>query len=281
MLRNLLSIWLGCLVLGLVPGCGGEMLEYTEVKRIDEKVTEAELQSFLDVIEQLPEKALPEFPPVFAPPPDWSASRTLPVNELVAEEQQLLAERWKVGWLVGHLQQQPDLERILRERSMSLEQFAGLTLALGASLSAGTLREDQDLEALIETGRSAIERLEADTRNFSTLSDEDRFRVLHQAAWITRLDRAQRLKQVPPENLALAAEHRERLAEIFPREFTTNPLDPLADMPEMRGIPFEELSGTGSDADISWSRDEALVGHDSPDPEFTASGSSNDKAPAE
>ena len=63
------ALWLPVLVLLhlLLAGCADQSLEFTEVKRISEKVTEAELNTFLRVVNSLPASSgvhsgLPFFP---------------------------------------------------------------------------------------------------------------------------------------------------------------------------------------------------------------------------
>ncbi len=51
---DLLLVSLVC-SLAVAAGCAGDTLDYTETKRIDEKVTETELQTFLRIIDSLPE----------------------------------------------------------------------------------------------------------------------------------------------------------------------------------------------------------------------------------
>lgn len=263
-----LRTWVCLALCALFVGCGEEQLEFTETKRINEKVTEAELQTFLRIVESLPDQQLPDVPPVFAPPPVWNQSRTLPVGELVNEEQNLLAERWTAEWMARHLQRNRPLARALRREEMTLEQFVGFTLAIGAALARNTIRDNQDLDEILKKGHAAVERLRRDTRPFSSLRQDGRYYILWQAEWITRIDRVERLKQVPPENIALVRAHREKLEEIFPAEFATNPLDAVVDLLEEKGLPFEELAGSGSDAEIDWEADEAIVGTDPPDEEF-------------
>lgn len=249
-------------------GCAGETIEYTEVKRIDEKVTEPELLTLLEIISRLPTKRVPELPPLFAPAPHWDEDRTLPVNELVEEEQRLMEDRHSVESLAARLYRDRTLQRLLRREHMTPEQFVGLVTAIGVALSCDTLRDDQDLDHILERGERALEDLQQNTSRFSSLRPDERHGILQQAIWITRLDRARRLKMVPPENLALAREHADVLVRVLPEEFSSNPLDAVVDYLEERGIPFEELSQTGSDAAIEWSREEARYGTDKPDPEL-------------
>ena len=253
----------------LLAGCADAPLEFTEVKRISEKVTDADLNTFLRIVNSLPDEKLPEFPSVFAPPPDWDQGRTFEVSELVEREIKMLAGRSDVEKLGTHLQKNRRLQRALRREQLTPAQFAGLSLAIGVAISRSTLRDDQDLDKIIEEGERKIDELKQDMKSFHLHSPEGQHRVLQQAAWITRIDRAKRLKLVPPENyIDLVQKHGEKLAAIFPDEFTANPLDAVADRLEERGTPFEELAESGSDTEIEWNEADAIVGKDPPDPKF-------------
>ncbi len=74
-------------------------------------------------------------PPVFAPPPEWNQARTLPVNELVNEESNLIEERLSSEFLARQLQRNQPLQRALRSEQMTPTQFVGLSLAIGVGLA--------------------------------------------------------------------------------------------------------------------------------------------------
>ncbi len=250
------------LLSSLICGCSSETLDYTEVKRIDEQLTEAEIQTFLRIIDSLPDKQLPRFPLVFSLPTGWNQSRNLPVNVLLNEKKNVLNEHWSIDWLATHLDENRPLRLALRHEGYTPQQFIGLTLAIGVAMSRGTLREGQDLDRILTKGEAAIHRLKRETRPFSSLSKEGMYYVLREAVWITRVDRARHLKLVPPENVTMTAKHRKALVEIFPAEFSINPLDAIADLLEEQGVPFEELSESGTDDQIEWSPHDAIVGTD-------------------
>ncbi|MCH7688762.1 MAG: hypothetical protein IH899_19125, partial [Planctomycetes bacterium] len=220
-------------------GCSDDSLEFTEVKRPSEKVTQEEYESFIRVIESLPEKRLPEFTPVLIPVPKWSKSRTLRINDLVSEAQNEINDRWKVEWVARQLKRKRALQRLLRREKMTTEQFVGLTLTIGIALNRNTIRENQDLNQIITSGDQVVRKLKTDKRLFHKLTQEGRHAVLRDAVWITRIDRAKRLLEVPPENMELVETHREVLVKIFPAYFSSNPLDELIDNLEEFGIPFE------------------------------------------
>ncbi|MGE3315939.1 MAG: hypothetical protein AB7O26_12570, partial [Planctomycetaceae bacterium] len=222
-------------------GCAEVVEERTIIGRYDEKVTEAEFKRFLEVVRRLPDGKLPELPIFFGPRPDWATSRTLPVHDLVKEENMQLAFRWDVNLLAKVLGHDRALQRSLRRSNMELEEFCVLIEAIGVSLCRTTLRPDQSLDAILEKSKVPMDQLQRDARSFSELSRDDVYDVLRRAVWITRVDRAKRLSGVPPENLALVRKHQEEILAIHPGEFKQNPFDPLADLLEEHGIPFEEL----------------------------------------
>lgn len=256
--RGLIHLFAPTLLTALA-GCQNAQIEYREVKRPHEKVTEAELKQFLQIVDELPDKQLPPLPPVMRPLPNWSADRTLPVKELVNEERKLLDEGWDVNAITARWKRHAGLQRLVEREGITLEQFVGLTLAIGAAVSRTRLRSDQDLAGLLDRGKSVVARLRQDDRPFAKLSREVRHAVLRNAGWITRMDRAERLKDVPPENVALVQKHAEKLAAILPAYFVENPLDAVADRLEERGMPFEELRATGRDDEITWSPEDRPI----------------------
>jgi hypothetical protein len=249
-------------------GCSKESLEFTEVKRQSEKVTQKEYESFIRVIESLPKKRLPDFSPVLIPVPKWSKSRTLRINDLVSEAQTEISDRWKVEEVARQLKRKRSLQRVLRREKMTTEQFVGLTLTLGIALNRNTIRENQDLNQIVTFGDQVVRKLKTDKRLFHKLTQEGRLVVLRNAVWITRIDRAQRLLDVPPENMKLVETHQETLAKIFPDYFTNNPLDKLIDTTEEFGIPFETLRDSGFDEITQWEKRNPIIGYDTLDAEF-------------
>ena len=256
-------------VLVLASSCQRGPGDFHEVKRIHEKVTKAELEQFFRIIDALPDKKLPELPPVLRPLPNWNPERTLPVSELANEEKKALESAWKVDSLTRVLKRNKDLQRALQSEQMTLKQFIGLTLAIGAACSRSQLRANQNLNDVIARGREVLDetpQIQKDDRNFAQLSREARFTVLRRAGWLTRIDRANRLKDVPPENIALVRAHAKQLDKILPKQFLENPLDTVADLLEERGMPFEELDSSGRDDKISWGpEDNPIIGTDKPD----------------
>ena len=242
-------------------GCGEEAPEYSEVRRIDEDLNPDELQTFIRIVNQLPDHRLPDWPLLFQAPPQWKASRTLSIGELLQEEQGQLDQKWDVSTLAAQLKQNRQLHRVLHRERMTAEQFTGLTLSIGMALCANTLREEQDLKLLISRGEIVLGELRRDARTFSTLDEETRFHVLQEAVWLCRLQRANQLNLVPIENIQLVNSQREVISPMFPEEFNHNPLDAIADVLGSKGLPFEELPSSGFDDQITWNPELAVVGH--------------------
>lgn len=248
----------------LLSGCSDATLTFTEVKRVSEEVTPSELRTFFEIVEHLPEKKLPPFPDLYLPLPNWNAERTLPISDLVDAEQVMLAERWRTERLVDSLPQSRRLDRWLVRKRITREQFVGLTLAIGAALSRSTVRENQDLAGIMTKGENVVLRLRSKGEPFNALSPEAMHAALHEAAWITRHDRARRLLSVPEKNVELVLKHVDDLVKLFPAELTQNPFDGIADRLDEQGIPFEELPGNDSYDSLSWDPEDAIVGRDDP-----------------
>ncbi|QDT90693.1 hypothetical protein [Gimesia algae] len=259
-----------CCVLATVSmshsGCSEHSLEYTELKQINEKVTEAELKRYLKVIKLMPEDKIPPFPTVYAPAPVWSHIRSLPIEDLVNSEQNNMSQIWEVQRISDQFGiRHRILKKALLRRDMSKEQFISFTLAIGLAASRHQLRSDQKLDEIINKGNKAIQQLQLDKRPFSSLSLEERHRTLHEAMWIARVNRAEHLNQVPPENINLVKNNWDQLKSVLPPQFLKNPLDELTDTLEERGIPFT-LKEDGSDQLLEWTSTNAIIGTDAPDP---------------
>lgn len=269
-MHRLLFILFPCLTL---VGCGETGPEYTERKRVDEPLREREVAKFLRILEDLPEGPLESMQPVFAPLPNWDRTRTLPVSELLRLERESLEQRWNVDWLVNRAKPSRRLQRLLAREKMTHGQFVAMALSIGAALRRSTVHPDQILPDIVETGREKWRELEGDQRPFASLPPDDQYRTLQQAAWLVRSHRADRLDLVPEENAELVAGYRDRLAPYYPPEFLENPFDAILDPLEEYGIPFHESGPT--DPPLEWTRETALRGTDTADPEFqTDSGAS-------
>jgi hypothetical protein len=237
-----------------------------EPKRADDLLTKAEIESFLAIIDSLPDQKLPrqkdrDIPPVFSPPPQWSRNRTLPVNELVKEEEKLVTDRQSIDWFIAHFPTESRfLKRALRREGMTIEQFVGLYLALGISMSRDRLPADRDLDQILSRGKQAIAELKKDSRPFSSLPEEQAYFLQEQSGWLAVVDRALRIKPVHPGNLPLVRQYAERLGAVMPAEFTRNPMLEFSTILDDRGVPFQEPAGQDTDDRITWSRDRAIVG---------------------
>jgi hypothetical protein len=237
-------------VCAVILGCEPERPAFTEVKRIGERLTPAEWAGFVRVVEHLPDRRLPEFPQVLLSPPQWDSKRSLPIRELYDEELRRLEECWDPAHLGRIFERNRALERELKREEFTPQQFAGLVLTLGAALSRSQVSDDVDLPDLADQARPFLKELSEDETVFVKLAPDAQHDVLQKARWLARRIRADVLRQVPPENIALVVEHREWLAHAFPDEFLTDPLHELRDLLLEQGVPFEELPDSGLDEEI-------------------------------
>lgn len=239
-------------------GCEDPGSPLVSHKHPDERITTTELEVLKRILDKLPEPLWADWRNCFVPTPDWPDTRTLPVSELVDEEQRKLNDRWDAELLTARLDQSRAVKLILRRERVTTEQFASLLLSVGLATSRSFVPDKFDLIAYEQRGQQFVKQLSADGRPYEGLSEDEREQVLFQAVWITRLDRATRLLQPSADNVALVRKEAEFLKRTLPAEFLKNPLEELADPLEEHGVPFIELQGSGSDAEIPWSRSEAL-----------------------
>ncbi len=120
-----------------LSGCNEPEEVQAVPKRADDRITPAELESFLSIVNSLPEPKRPQIPSVMPAAPQWSRNRTLPVNELVREEEKFRIERESIDWLAARCPQSRFLKRALRRETMTIEQFIGLYRALPGSDAPG------------------------------------------------------------------------------------------------------------------------------------------------
>lgn len=242
-----------CLLCGVITGllgCSEEKIPFTEVRRPDEKLTAREVQAVLEVMAALPNRKLPDVPSPWIAPPVWNNNR--PIKALVQFERQEIEAVFSPSRLAKKLPNTRRFEEALQKVQLTREQFAGILLSLGVALARADLPEDFDLDKITRAGESVLERLEQDDRVFTSLSDDGAYAVQQDAAWLPFVDRAVRLSQVPVENLALAKRNGEKLKAAIPETLWTNPLPPLLHLLNESGLPFEELSETGSDTQFFW-----------------------------
>jgi hypothetical protein len=248
------------LALTFAAGCAEPEFVQPEPKRADDLLTRADIESFLAIVDSLPDQKLPPIPSVILPAPVWSRNRTLPVNELVKEEEKALSDRQSIDWFIAHFPTQSRfLKRALRREQLTIEQFVGLYLAVGMSLSRDRLPADRDLDQILVRGKRAIAELKKDQRPFSSLPEEQAYFLHEQSGWLSVVDRATRLKPVHPGNLLLVREYAERLGAVMPAEFTCNPMLEFATILDDRGVPFQEPAGQDTDDRIPWARERAVI----------------------
>ena len=139
----------------LAAGCGTQAQKLLEPRAIGDKVTDDDLDAFFQVVNDLPDKKLPEMPALFKKPPSWDEQRTLPVNELVREETDELDKLWNDENLIRHLAKDRPLQKALQQR-LTLSQFVGLVKTIGVALARNAVRPDQDLHKIVEQGKTGV-----------------------------------------------------------------------------------------------------------------------------
>ena len=126
------------------------------------------------------------------------------------------------------------------------------------------LPDDFPLSEVIRRGKATLEHLSRDKRLFASLSVEDRHRVLDEAIWLHRVQQAELMQSIPESNLGLVRRHAAWLTKIMPEHFHQPPFENAAALLEEQGLPFIELPDTGSDEQLEWSLQDAIVGSAAP-----------------
>lgn len=256
---RLLTLTLSFTMCLLMAGCAEEPSPFTETRQIDQVIQPEEWAAFQRIVEALPAPKLLEMPAIYPPLPNWVETRSLPVNELVVEEQKALAESWHIDVVMKKFEASKALKSLLDDEQMTVEQFVGLTLTVVAALSRDQIPEDYDFEDSERSAREDFVVLERDRRLYSAMAPDVRHQVLRDAICLHRLDRLERLRTVPPENVRLVHEHSEFLAEALPPRYSKHPLDDVKDLLTELGLPFLEKPGSGSDDNLEWNPADAIT----------------------
>ena len=246
----------------LAFGCEAPTVNFTETKGVGERLTSDDMAAIVTVLRIAGEKERPHLPKPFLPAPQWADQRSLPVAELTAEERDRYETAWSPSAAAAKLPAGDPWETAVSARRLTREQFCALMISVAAALGRAAADSELDLENLKRRGAREIDRLSADERPFSSLPPDERHATLRRATWVAIAARASYLAQVPPGNVQLVDQHREKLAEVLPNEYFADPFGGFYPRPEDYGIPFEE--GDVSDADLTWNPENALIGTDRP-----------------
>lgn len=250
-------------VLGLctLAGCLEDEVVSLEVKHPDEIIYRGEWEKFERIVNELPEPKLRELPSLFPPLPQWQVARTLPVSELAQEERKTVEAAWDTTQQTVNLATFKELPRLLRREQLTEDQFLGLIFAIGTAMRRATIEDEEIFKSYQERAAGVIYLLEHDQRLFASLTMEDRYRVLDDAIWLHRHERAVQFSKIPEPNIQLVQRHAKWLKSVMPSELQRDPFDDLGTPFDELGVPFVESGSMGSDAEIEWIPSEAIVGH--------------------
>ena len=252
-----------CVVLCLLlaTGCYEPPIDFLEVRRIDEPVTADDVELLARVAEQMEDGRLPALSPHFLPRPRWDAKRPATVATLAREELERLRESTRLSVLSDSIGRHPRLRYALDQEKLTREQYTSLLLAVGLATQRAKVDPARDLSRYVEVGRRMLKDLAERDVSFAALSPDNQIRAIDEATWITRVNRAERLLEVPEANAALAESDDEQLSRILPTAFLNDPLAAVADPLRDYGVPFRERPDSGFDSELTWSRsDERAVG---------------------
>lgn len=258
MLMRCFAALLACATLSSLAGCEQPTVEFLETKNVEERLTEKEIIAVVAVLDAVgePEKSKLPFP--FLSPPAWSRSRTLPVSELIAAEEDALDRVWSPEDAATRIPKGEPWDTALQTQRLTREQFCALILNLAATLARSSADRTVSLKQLADRGVQELSSLANDERPFSSLSSDERHHALNQAIWLTIRDRAEKLALVPQENIEAVTTVGPVLRKALGDAYFADPFEGLYPRPEDSGVPFQE--GELSDMDLTWSPSNAITG---------------------
>ncbi|MEM1061317.1 MAG: hypothetical protein AAGJ97_03200 [Planctomycetota bacterium] len=254
------------LALGLIASAVGcaeeERAVYRETTRVDESVKKSDLLVLRSVLQSLTPTQLASLPAVFASAPSWSADRTLPVRELVAEEVRRQADEGSLAIVTRRFPRSKAFDRLVEAGRRTPEQIVSLYIAASWALARAEIADERLLDEYYRRAETELGSLRLDDRPFGPLPSEVRFGIEQRAAWLSVIDRVERLRLIPPENVETVAALGEEFAALFPASCRQDPVTAVLPRLELFGVPFEEPDPSRSDADLVWRAETALIGRD-------------------
>lgn len=246
----------------LFGGCADEQILFHEVKHPHERLKVSELNQYLRIVRALPDKKLPRLPDLFTPVPQWDSKRELSIKGLIKEEKKWLPNRWFSESVLAKLSNNRRLMNALKKENLSIEQFLGLTETIAMAASRTHFENIDELRVIVRTGKHELSQLALMEDVFSSFPVEEQYEIIRKAAWLSRLDRAQTLLNVPVENIALLRNHWDVLKPYLPEDALQDPLADIVDSLLVYGMPFEESPESGFDNKMIWSSDDeaAFIG---------------------
>ncbi|MFO1022714.1 MAG: hypothetical protein U0903_18760 [Planctomycetales bacterium] len=227
-------------------GCASQEDDLVSIKQLSDAISVKELEWFCQIVDWLPSKKIPFFPSPLVPPEAWQHQDEKSIERLTQERVEELAKRWSVNQISSYLSRSRALRWALTRMESQVIVFAGLTVSLGAALCKASLPPEQKLLDLEKEARQHVDLLleeKNSMKNIAKFSQDNGYRIAHDALWIPLWDLMLHLNQVPNDNLQLVIKNRARLEPMFPDEFHENLLNRYSRVLKDTGLPFEDLPG--------------------------------------
>lgn len=242
--------WLGVCGISILAGCMPELPTLEGVQEKSQPLSATSWDALRRIVEAMSVDArskLPRWLPVCS---FWQESRTLEIAQLAVEEQGKLVEFWQPKRYQNDLAWEKSLRTALLSEHVTLEQFIALTLCVGVACSSKLASKELADSLLQRRGDLAIERLSSDHRIYSKLAADERFAVIRDTEWLSRMELLSALRSVPAENVTLVTEQASWIEAHLPEHVRPDPKELLMDRRRQNGVPFEELPTSGSDSQL-------------------------------
>lgn len=216
----------------LLWGCGGSDTEMPTTTPVavraeasqESPLTEADVRTFLAIVQDLPQGKVPQFQPLAAAAID----DRLPADTLATVYRREYRRMFDPVEQGRHWRRDSQLTSILSGHELTPEEFAALLTRLGCTVAAGTVSSRFDLA---DAAAKADEQLQeiiarinewdsgAASGSISAVSaPQHRQSLVDQLKHLVALSEFSRvLLEIPPESLKAVAQHRQALAEHLPQ----------------------------------------------------------------
>lgn len=200
----------------------------TSLKTTAERLTDAELQRFLRLIERLPDGRVPEFTPTEQPPLDTLLPPKVLVSEFRTRYRQLSdpnrqGEVWDASL---------DLSKSAQQEGWTSAQLAAFIRCLSCAVMKSRLVEKHDLKAIEQRCHREITRLVAvleqddqvprSQMNEAFMQRRDQ-KVQRLGRMVALLEFTLQLKPIPQSNLELVTQYASQIRPLLPEATTQDP----------------------------------------------------------
>ena len=207
-------------------------------KRLDEPLTEDEIQGFLELVSRFPDGKIPELSPVTIPGRNEPES----LEEIAAEARRSIRESLTVETLQKGWTPTTSVRRILRDEQIESRAVISLMLRLSCAVAANSIGNPRTIRAqqliMEEKLNQLIARIQSDQKAIQPDSEaavESLKEIASMAEYLAILS------SLPVQSLASVREHQQELAVILPPVSAGSDLAETREETHVKSVSFEQI----------------------------------------